>query len=214
MDKDIILGILTKVSSRRLQDMITIKNSAQLKKLVNKDKDLFLKEEDVRIEYQVEKGELRNVYCRDLFLMNDSERFDFNGGDFNGWDFNGWNFNGWNFNGGDFNGWNFNGWNFNGWNFNGGNFTGWDFNGRNFNGWDFNGGNFTGWNFTGKKVSYHAFFNCYGSIKCESIERKREPHAEPVALDGTIEIIPEISQGKIVKIKVADGQIITGEIVD
>jgi hypothetical protein len=121
--------------------MKIIKNSKELAELVDKNKDLHLEEEDVRIEYQVEEGELRNIYCRDLFLMNDNERFDFNG---------------------------------------------WDFNGN-----DFNGRNFIGNNFNGKKVSYYAFFNCYSSIKCESIEGRREPHAEPVCLDGKIEIISE-----------------------
>ena len=139
--------------------MITIKNSKELKKLVNENKDLIYPNEDIRIEYQTEKDEIRNVECRDLFLMNDDEKFDFNGN---------------NFDGNNFDGFNFNGNNFNGFNFNGNNF-----NGNNFNGYDFNG----------KKVSYHAFFNCYGSIKCESIEGRRESHAEPVCLDGEIEII-------------------------
>jgi len=84
--------------------MKTIKNSKELKKLLNENKDLILPDEDVRIEYQVKKGKLRNVECRELFLMNDEERFDFNGWDFNGWDFNGWDFNGRNFNGLNFNG--------------------------------------------------------------------------------------------------------------
>ena len=150
--------------------MITIKNSRELAKLVDKNKDLFLKDNDVRIEFSPTREELRNVYCKDLFMMNDNERFDFNGEDFNGKDFNGWNFNGWNFNG------------------------------RNFN---------------GKKVSYSAFFNCYGSIKCESIEGRRMPHSEPVCLDGKLEIIsPEKPAGKKVKIKLADNQIVEGTLIE
>ena len=136
---------------------IIIKNSKELKKYLDKDKNLHLENENVRIEYQVEKGEMNDVYCQDLFLMDDSQKFNFNGRNFNGGNFNGRDFNGWNFNGGDFNG-------------------------RNFNGWDFNG----------KKISYFAFFNCYGSIKCESYEGRRKPHAEPVCLDGKIEIIKPI----------------------
>lgn len=100
--------------------MKIIKNKKQLKALLNKDKDLIL-DEDIRIEYQVEKGELRDVRCRDLFLMNDEARFDFTGRDF-----------------------------------------------------------------TGKKISYWAFFNCTGSIKCTEIEGRRKPHAEPVCLDGKL----------------------------
>ena len=151
--------------------MKTIKNKKELVKLVNENKDLHLEGQDVRIEFQFTKEELRDIYCNDLFLMNDDERFDFNGGDFNGRNFNGNNFNGGDFNGGDFNGNNFNG--------------------RDFNGGDFTGGNFNGWNFNGKKVSYWAFFNCYYSIKCESIEGERENHTEPICLDGNIEIIKE-----------------------
>ena len=138
--------------------MIIIKNSKELSKLVDKNKDLHLEGQDVIIEFQVTREELRNIYCNDLFLMNDEETFDFNGGDFNGWNFDGFNFNGN------------------------------DFNGNNFNGNNFNGNDFNGCNFNGKKVSYYAFFNCYGSIKCESIEGRRTPHANPFALDGTIEI--------------------------
>ena len=128
--------------------MIIIKNSKELSKLVDKNKDLYLKGQDVRIEFQFTREELRSVYCNDLFLMNDEERFDFDGLDFNG-----------------------------------NNFNGWDFNGNNFN-----GNNFNGLYFNGKKVSYYAFFNCYGSIKCESIEGRRTPHAKPVSLNGTIEV--------------------------
>ena len=129
--------------------MIIIKNSKQLAKLVDKNKDLIIPGEDIRIEFEPSKDEIRDVECRNLYL-----EFDFNGGNFNGGDFNGGSFNGGSFNGGDFNGN--------------------DFNGNNFN---------------GKKASYWAFFNCYGSIKCESIEGRREPHAEPVALDNKIEIV-------------------------
>jgi len=198
--------------------MKIIKNSEGLAKLVSKDKDLIL-DEDIRIEFEPTKTEFRDVKCRNLFLMNDNQRFDFNGrnftggnftgGDFTGWHFNGGDFNGGNFTGGNFTGRNFNGGNFTGGDFNGGNFTGrnftgrnftgWNFNGRNFNGWhfnggnftggDFNGGNFTGRNFTGRAVTYYAFFNCYSSIKCESITGRRNPCHLPICLEGKLEII-------------------------
>ena len=163
--------------------MKTIKNSKELARLVDKNKDLHLEDQDVRIEFQFTREELRDVYCNSLFLMNDDKRFDFNGGNFNGRNFTGGNFNGRNFNGVDFNGWGFTGGDFNGRNFTGRNFTGGDFTGRDFNGGDFNGSDFNG-----KKVSYWAFFNCYGSIKCESIECRRENHSEPICLDGELEI--------------------------
>ena len=174
--------------------MIAIKNAKELKKHLDKNKDLILKDEDIRIEYQVAEGELRDVYCRDLFLMDDNQTFDFNGRDFNGGDFNGWDFNGGDFNGRDFKGWDF---------------KGWGFNGRDFNGRDFKG----------KKVSYYAFFNCYGEIHCNGKpEGRREPHAEPVSLAGVYDYDYKKDEpkpaGKKVKIKVASGQILEGEIVE
>jgi hypothetical protein len=136
--------------------MKIIKNSGELAKLVDENKDLFLKDEDVRIEYQFTREELRDIYCQNLYLENDCKRFDFNG--------------------------------------------------RDFNGWDFNGG----------KVSYYAFFNCIGSIKCESIEGRRTPHSKPVCLDGKLEIKPKEEEevAKAIKLleekgKLKDGKILT-----
>jgi len=139
------------------KNMLIIKNKKELAKLISKDKDLIINE-DVRIDYQVEEGELRDVKCFNLYLENDNQKFNFIGRNFIGRDFYG----------GDFNG---------------EDFDGWDFNGGDFNGWDFNG-----WDFIGKKVSYNAFFNCYGRMKCESYKARRKIHAEPIALMG-IEII-------------------------
>ena len=89
--------------------MKIIKNSKELAKLVDKNKDLILPDEDVRIEFEPTSNEIRNVECGDFYLENDNARFNFNGGDFNGGDFKGWNFKGGDFNGGDFNGRDFNG---------------------------------------------------------------------------------------------------------
>ena len=144
--------------------MIAIKNAEELKKYLNKNKDLIFEDEDIRIEYQVAEGELRDVYCRDLFLMDDNQTFDFNGRDFNSGDFN-------------------------------------------------------GRDFKGKKVSYYAFFNCYGEIHCNGKpEGRREPHAEPVSLAGVYDYDYKKDEpkpaGKKVKIKVASGQILEGEIVE
>ena len=95
--------------------MITIKNSKELAKYTDENKDLFLKGEDVRIEFSPSREELRDVYCGNLFMMDDDgEKFDFNGRNFNGGNFDGRNFNGLNFSGLNFNGENFNGWDFNG----------------------------------------------------------------------------------------------------
>ena len=170
--------------------MITIKNSKELAKYTDENKDLFLKGEDVRIEFSPSREELRDVYCGNLFMMDDKRKFDFNGGDFNGWNFYGGNFNGNSFNGRNFDGWDFNGRNFKGWDFNGVDFHGRNFNGRDFNGWDFNGvdfngGNFTGRNFDGRHISYYGWFIAYGDIKCESIKGRRK-NSFHKCLDGNL----------------------------
>ena len=123
--------------------MKTIKNIKEIKEVLDKNKDLIL-DEDVRIEFQVEREIMRNVVCKNLYLENNDKYFDFKGRDFNGKDFKG----------------------------------------RDFNGGNFNGRNFNGWNFNGKKISYWAFFCARGKVICDSIEGRREPHAEPIALGG------------------------------
>ena len=77
--------------------MKTIKTLEELNKLLNKNKDLII-DEDIRIEFQVPEKVIRDIKCRNLFLMNDKERFNFNGWNFIGGDFNGWDFNGRDFN--------------------------------------------------------------------------------------------------------------------
>ena len=185
--------------------MLIIKNAEELAKLVDENKNLMT-DDDVRIEYQLRSGELENVNCRDLFLGNDKAHFDFVGHDFTGHSFLGHNFvghdftghsflghdfTGRNFYGHSFFGHNFVGHDFTGHNFLGHDFTGRNFYGHNFFGHDFNGHDFNGHNFNGKKISYDAFFNCYGLIKCVSIVSRRAPHAEPIALGGQIEYIKE-----------------------
>lgn len=175
--------------------MKIIKNSEELKALLNEYDDLIINE-DVRIEYQVKRGELRDVQCYNLYLENDSQKFDFNGRDFSGHNFNGHDFNGDDFNGNDFYGQDFNGY---------------DFNGHNFYGHDFNG-----YNFTGRKVSYYAFFNCYGSMTCESYEGRRTPHAEPVTFNGKITIIkPQDDEvEKAIQLLKEKGRLVDGKILN
>jgi len=77
--------------------MIIIKNLEELNKLVDANQDLYLPNEDVQIAFQLQrtwrlgqKRQIRNVYCRNLYLMNGNERFDFVGGrNFYGLDFSG-----------------------------------------------------------------------------------------------------------------------------
>lgn len=139
--------------------MITIKNSKELAELVDDNKDLIL-DEDIRIEFEPTREELRDVECHHLYMENDEQKFDFNGRDFNG---------------------------------------------RDFNGRDFNG----------KKISYYAFFNCYGSIKCESIEGRRTPHAKPVCLDGKLEIVKSEDEDVLNAIKLLEekGKLKDGKIL-
>jgi hypothetical protein len=170
--------------------MRIIKNSKELARLVNEYKDLILPDEDVRIEYEPTKEEIRNVECQNLFLENDTERFNFNGGDFNGGDFKGRNFNGWDFNGGNFNGW-------------------------DFNGGDFNGGDFNGRNFKGGKISYYAVFIAYNSLKCTSWEKRRENALDPICLDGKLEIIQDEENDvkKAIKLLEEKGKLKDGKIL-
>lgn len=188
--------------------MITIKNSEELAKLVDENKDLHLENEDVHIEFHMSGREVRDVYCGNLFLIKNNQRFSFLGRNFYGGDLycN-------SFRGEDFKGWDFNGRHFMGRDFIGGSFTGCNFVGRDFDGW-----NFRGWNFTGRNVFYWSFFNCTGKIKCESIRGAGEPLSEPVCLGGKLEIVKpkevKSTTGRKIKIKVLDGQILEGEIIE
>ena len=74
--------------------MKIIKNSKELKKLVNEHNDLILPNENVRIEFEPTEEEIRNIECKNLSLEDDDQNFNFNGWNFNGGDFNGRNFNG------------------------------------------------------------------------------------------------------------------------
>ena len=156
----------------------------ELKADLNDYKDLIVPEHDVKVDFDIPLGVLRNIECRNFTGRNFTSR------DFNGWDFNGWNFTGGNFTGGNFTGWNFTGWDFNGWDFNGRNFTGRDFNGGNFT-----GGNFTGMDFNGDHIDYYALFVCYDSCSCLS-HKSRRNNALPIqCLDGELIIREESEEG-------------------
>ena len=165
--------------------MIIIKNSKELAELVDKNKDLFLQGDNVRIEFKPSKKELRDVCCRNLFLINDNERFDFNGRNFDGWDFKGRDFNGGDFNGRDFDG---------------SDFYGSDFDGQDFYGLNFNGWNFNGESFNGEHISYYVWFIAYGDIKCRSIKGRRK-NSFHKSLDGKLIIKEEKYADKKVKVK-------------
>ena len=55
---------------------------------------------------------------------------------------------------------------------------------KDINAWDINA-----WDITATDISYYAFCDVYNSIKCTSIKARRGKHAEPICLDGQLEII-------------------------
>ena|SRR3990167_7066178 len=57
------------------------------------------------------------------------------------------------------------------------------------NAWDINARNINAWNINAWNIIYYAFCCVYNSIKCKSIKGKRKPCANPIALEGNIEII-------------------------
>jgi len=48
-------------------------------------------------------------------------------------------------------------------------------------------------NIDARDISYNAFCDVYGSIKCESIEARRSSHSKPVCLDGKLTITTKAS---------------------
>ncbi len=53
---------------------------------------------------------------------------------------------------------------------------------------DINADNINALNIDAGNISYYAFCFSYNSIKCYSIEARREKHSEPICLDGKLEI--------------------------
>ena len=105
---------------------------------------------------------------------------------------------------GDINAWNINAKDINAWNINAG-----DIKAGDINAWSINAGNIEAGN-----ISYYEVAFAYQNIKCKSIQGRRE-HSKHFVLDGGIEIMKEeVPAAKRVRIKVAGGQIIEGEIVD
>jgi len=68
-----------------------------------------------------------------------------------------------------------------------GNITAWDINAGNITAGDITAGDITAGDITAGDILYYAFCCVYKSIKCISIKAKREPHKEPICLEGKIE---------------------------
>ena len=97
----------------------------------------------------------------------------------------------------------------NAWNINAWNITAGDINAENINAWNINAGDINAGD-----ILYYAFCCVYKSIKCFSIKAKREIHKEPICLDGKLEYkTQEKPKGKI-KIRLAEGQIVEGELIE
>jgi len=90
-----------------------------------------------------------------------------------------------------------------------------DINARDINAWDITARDITAGDITARNILYYAFCCVYKSIKCFSIKAKKEIYQEPICLEGKLEIISkEKTPGKKIKIRLSEGQIVEGEIVD
>jgi len=105
--------------------------------------------------------------------------------------------------------WNINAWNITAWNINAWNITAWNINADDINAWNINA-----WNINARDIVYYAFCCAYQSIKCVSIKARRSIHKEPICLDGKIEYKTPAFKGRKIKIRLTEGQIVEGEVVE
>ncbi len=129
---------------------IVIKNSEELEKYVDENKDFRYPENNIRIEFEPNEGEIRDIESKDLFLCTFKnggveERFDFLGRDIMCW----------------------------------GDCVLKDFFGRHFTGGSFVGRDFEGvnavmWTFEGRNVIYYAVFVAFNLFRCSSVFGKLE----------------------------------------
>jgi len=69
-----------------------------------------------------------------------------------------------------------------------GNINAGDIKAWNINAGNINAGNINAGNINARDILYYAFCCVYSSIKCFSIEARREKHQEPICLDEQLEI--------------------------
>ena len=125
-------------------------------------------------------------------------------GDINAWNINAWDINAWDINARKINAWDINARKINARNINARKINAWDINAWNINAWDINAWDINARNINAWDILYWAFCVVYNSIKCKSIKGKRDNHANPITLDGVIEIRndnPKITQEDYVKNK-------------
>ncbi|MDD5033046.1 MAG: hypothetical protein PHC85_02955 [Candidatus Pacebacteria bacterium] len=145
---------------------IIIRNSGELEDYVDENQDLRYPDNDIRLEFQPNESEIRDIECKSLFLCvfkNGAvdERFDFAGRDIMCW----------------------------------GDCILRDFYGRHFMGGSFVGRDFDGvnafmWTFEGRKVIYYAAFVAYNLLRCSSIFGKLDNSLHE-CLNEKIEFIDE-----------------------
>ncbi len=63
-----------------------------------------------------------------------------------------------------------------------------DINACDINAYNIKAGDINAYDINAGDISYYAFCFSYNSIKCSSIEARRENHSEPICLDGKLEI--------------------------
>jgi len=95
------------------------------------------------------------------------------------------------------------------------NIEAWDISARNIEAWDIKALDINAEDIKARNISYNAFCNVYGGIKCTSIESRRMPASEPICLDGELEIIkPEDEEvEKAIKLLEEKGRLVDGKIL-
>jgi hypothetical protein len=77
-----------------------------------------------------------------------------------------------------------------------------DINARNINAdditaYNINADDITAYNINANDISYWAFCSAYNNITCKSIKGRREPHQEPICLDGKLTIKKETKKKEL-----------------
>jgi len=73
-------------------------------------------------------------------------------------------------------------------NINAGDINAWDIDARDINAGDIYAMNINAGDINARNINYFASCLSYNSIKCKSIEGRRNPHQKPVCLDGELTI--------------------------
>ena len=142
-----------------------------------------------KIQKQVEEDIKNGVLAIDddvEFECDISIEASINARDIKARDINAWDIKARNINAGNINARDINAGDINAWDIKAGNINAWNIKARDINAWDIKARNIKA-----RDISYHAFCCAYQSIKCNSIQGRRENHHEPICLDGKIEIKSE-----------------------